>query len=120
MLEPLTDTMAAARGELTALHPGGNVVRHVRIRHGDPRLHEDPAAHADVVVRGEYEVGMQDQAFLGPESGMAVPAPDGGVDLFVATQWLHVDRGQVADALGLDPALVRITLAGFGGAFGSR
>ena len=28
---------------------------------------------ADVVVRGRYEVGMQDQAFLGPESGLAVP-----------------------------------------------
>ena len=28
---------------------------------------------ADVVVTGEYEVGMQDQAFLGPESGLAVP-----------------------------------------------
>ena len=44
---------------------------------------------------------MQDQAFLGPESGLAVPAEDGGVDLYVATQWLHVDRGQVADCLGL-------------------
>ncbi|MGH3330078.1 MAG: molybdopterin cofactor-binding domain-containing protein, partial [Nocardioidaceae bacterium] len=45
---------------------------------------------------------------------------DGGVDLYVATQWLHVDRGQIADALGLDPELVRITLAGVGGAFGAR
>jgi CO/xanthine dehydrogenase Mo-binding subunit len=63
---------------------------------------------------------MQDQAFLGPESGLAVAAPDGGVDLYVATQWLHVDRGQVAAALGLDPELVRITLAGVGGAFGAR
>ena len=32
------------------------------------------SATADVVVTGEYEVGMQDQAFLGPESGLAVPA----------------------------------------------
>jgi CO/xanthine dehydrogenase Mo-binding subunit len=63
---------------------------------------------------------MQDQAFLGPESGLAAPAPDGGVDLFVATQWLHVDRSQIAAALGLDPELVRITLAGVGGAFGAR
>ena len=73
-----------------------------------------------MVVTGEYEVGMQDQAFLGPESGLAVPAADGGVDLYVATQWLHVDRSQVAYALGLDEELVRITLAGVGGAFGAR
>ena len=54
-------------------------------------------------MTGEYEVGMQDQAFLGPESGMAVPAEDGGVDLYIATQWLHVDRDQVAASLGLPP-----------------
>ena len=63
--------------------------------------HGDPDATAEVVVTGEYEVGMQDQAFLGPESGLAVPAEDGGVDLYVATQWLHVDRDQVAACLGL-------------------
>jgi xanthine dehydrogenase D subunit len=113
-LEPVTDPRAAVHGRNEPLHPGGNVVRHVRIRRGDPDR------EADVVVTGDYEVGMQDQAFLGPESGMAVPAPDGGVDLYVATQWLHVDRGQVAAALDLDPELVRITLAGVGGAFGAR
>ena len=75
---------------------------------------------ADVVVTGEYEVGMQDQAFLGPESGLALPAEDGGVDLFIATQWLHVDRDQVAAALDLPLEKVRFTLAGVGGAFGGR
>ena len=72
------------------LHGTGNVLRHVRIRRGDPD------ATADVVVSGEYEVGMQDQAFLGPESGLAVPDGEGGVDLYIATQWLHVDQDQVA------------------------
>jgi CO/xanthine dehydrogenase Mo-binding subunit len=80
----------------------------------------DPAPSADVVVVGDYEVGMQDQAFLGPESGLAVPADDGGVDLYVATQWLHVDQRQVCGALGLPPEKVRLSLAGVGGAFGGR
>ncbi|MEV0592522.1 molybdopterin cofactor-binding domain-containing protein [Nonomuraea cavernae] len=75
---------------------------------------------ADVVVTGEYEVGMQDQAFLGPESGLAVPAEDGGVDLYIATQWLHVDRDQLAPCLGLPREKVRLTLSGVGGAFGAR
>jgi xanthine dehydrogenase D subunit len=114
-LDPLTDPEAALAGGAPALHPGGNLVRHLRIRHGDP-----DAATAEVVVSGEYRVGMQDQAFLGPESGMAVPAEDGGVDLYVATQWLHADRDQVARALGLPKAKVRLTLAGVGGAFGAR
>ena len=63
---------------------------------------------------------MQDQAFLGPESGLAVPDEDGGVDLYIATQWLHVDRDQLAASLGLPPEKVRLTLAGVGGAFGGR
>ncbi len=91
-----------------------NVVRHVVIRHGDPD------ARGDVTVSGVYELGQQDQAFLGPESGLAVPDGEGGVDIYVATQWLHVDRDQVAPCLALDATQVRIHLAGVGGAFGGR
>ena len=71
-------------------------------------------------MSGVYEIGIQDQAFLGPESGLAVPDGEGGVDIYVATQWLHVDRDQVAPCLGLPPEQVRIHLAGVGGAFGGR
>jgi CO/xanthine dehydrogenase Mo-binding subunit len=63
---------------------------------------------------------MQDQAFLGPESGMAIPTDDGGVELLISTQWLHVDHGQVAACLGLPEDKVHLTLAGVGGAFGAR
>ncbi len=94
--------------------PRPNVVRHMVIRHGDPET------RGDVTVEGVYEVGSQDQAFLGPESGIAIPDGEGGVDIHVATQWLHVDRDQVAPCLGLAPEQVRIHLAGVGGAFGGR
>jgi len=114
VLEPVTDSRAALEPGAIALHPGGNLVRHLRIRKGDP------APRADVVVTGDYEVGMQDQAFLGPEAGLAVPDGSGGVDLYVSTQWLHVDQRQVCAALGLPPEQVRLVLAGVGGAFGGR
>ena len=124
VLEPLTDAERAMAPDAPELHPdtpdtprlhgSGNVLRHLRINHGDPE------ATADVVVSGEYEVGMQDQAFLGPESGLAVPDGEGGVDLYIATQWLHVDQGQMAESLGLPPEKVRLTLGGVGGAFGGR
>jgi CO/xanthine dehydrogenase Mo-binding subunit len=124
-LEPVSDPELATEAE--PLHPDRptmghgylddprpNVVRHLVIRHGDPD------AAGDVAVEGVYEVGSQDQAFLGPESGLAVPDGEGGVDIHVATQWLHVDRDQVAPCLGLRPEQVRIHLAGVGGAFGGR
>jgi xanthine dehydrogenase D subunit len=110
--EPLSDAEVAI--EAPPIHPDGNVVRHLVIRHGDP------AVTGAVVVEGTYEVGMQDQAPLGTEAGMAVPTDDGGVELYVATQWLHVDQAQVAASTGLPPEKVRLQLAGVGGAFGAR
>ncbi|MGY1823450.1 xanthine dehydrogenase subunit D [Geodermatophilus sp. SYSU D00079] len=114
VLPALTDPRRALDDDAPQVHPGGNLVRHLRLRRGE----EHPTA--PVVVSLDFEVGMQDQAFLGPEAGLAVPAEDGGVDLFVATQWLHVDQRQVCLALGLPPERVRLTLAGVGGAFGGR
>jgi xanthine dehydrogenase D subunit len=114
VLPPLTDPELALTDAAPRLHPDGNVTRHVKIRHGDQN------ARADVVVTGEYEVGMQDQAPLGPESGLAIPDGEGGVDLYLATQWLHVDRDQLAEILALPPEKIRLTMAGVGGAFGAR
>jgi CO/xanthine dehydrogenase Mo-binding subunit len=124
-LEPVVDPERAT--EMDPLHPDRpsmghgyrddprpNVVRSLVIRRGDPD------AAGDVAVSGFYEIGQQDQAFLGPESGIAIPDGEGGVDIHVATQWLHVDRDQVAPCLGLRPEQVRIHLAGVGGAFGGR
>jgi CO/xanthine dehydrogenase Mo-binding subunit len=110
----LTDPAAALAPGAVQLHPHGNELRTVRIVYGDP------AATGPVSVRGTYEVGMQDQAFLGPEAGLATPLADGGVRLEVATQWLHLDREQVAAALGLPEERVQLVLAGVGGAFGGR
>jgi xanthine dehydrogenase D subunit len=114
VLPAVTDGRAALDPSASRVHPDGNLLRHLKIRKGGPR----PVA--PVVASLDFEVGMQDQAFLGPESGLAVPAEDGGVDLYVATQWLHVDQRQVCQVLGLPKEKVRLTLAGVGGAFGGR
>jgi CO/xanthine dehydrogenase Mo-binding subunit len=110
--DALVDPEAAL--DAPAIHPDGNVFRDLVIRRGDLD------ARGPVVVEGTYEIGMQDQAFMGPEAGLALPGDDGGVDLIVSTQWLHNDRDQVAECLGLPPDLVRLTLGGVGGAFGAR
>jgi xanthine dehydrogenase D subunit len=113
-LDPLVDPAQAASAKTPPIHPDGNVIRHIRVEHGDV------AATGEVIVEGVYEVGMQDQAFLGPESGLAIPDGDGGVDLWVATQSLHEDRDQLAACLGLPHEQVRLHLGGVGGAFGGR
>jgi CO/xanthine dehydrogenase Mo-binding subunit len=114
VLPAVTDMEQALEPNAPRVHPKGNIVRSVQIIHGDP------AARADVWVEGVYETGMQDQAPLGPEAGLAVPSADGGVDLFIATQWLHADLEQIAPCLDLPPEKVRLQLSGVGGAFGAR
>jgi CO/xanthine dehydrogenase Mo-binding subunit len=107
VLEPRCDPEAAVEA--------GDYFRYQPVRLGDPDA-QQPAA----VVTREYVVGMQDQAPLGPESGIAVPALDGGVELYVATQWVHADLEQLAPCLGLEPDRVHMAIAGIGGAFGAR
>lgn len=112
---PLIDPEVAIAGEHPPIHPDGNVIRHQRIVRGDVD------ATGPYVVEGTYEIGMQDQAFLGLEAALAVPDDDGaGVELHIATQWLHEDRKQVAACLGLPEEAVRLILGGVGGAFGAR
>jgi xanthine dehydrogenase D subunit len=115
VLEPLLDPEVAITATTEPIHPDGNVLRHQRIVHGDP------AATGTVTVEGTYDIGMQDQAFLGLEAALAIPDDDGGgVELHVATQWMHEDRRQIAACLGFDEERVRLLLGGVGGAFGAR
>src|SRR5436853_134415 len=59
VLEPVTDPVRAAFDpECPPVRPGGNLVRHQPVRAGDVAA---ARARADVVVAGEYEVGIQDQ-----------------------------------------------------------
>ena len=106
-LEPACDPEEAVEA--------GNYFRYQPVRLGDP----DAQTPAAVVIR-DYVVGMQDQAPLGPESGAAVPTGDGGIELYVATQWVHADLEQIAPCLGLEPDRIHMAIAGIGGAFGAR
>ncbi|CAL9577423.1 putative xanthine dehydrogenase subunit D [Streptomyces sp. enrichment culture] len=127
-LPVVTDEASALAPDAPLLHEGrddhhAGHVPHPNIVHRQPIVRgnvEEARKRADVIVEGEYTFGMQDQAFLGPESGLAVPGEDGGVDLYVATQWLHSDLRQIAPVLGLPEEKVRMTLSGVGGAFGGR
>ena len=106
VLEPLVDPEEADRRDET--------FRRMKIRRGDQDI------TGDVIVDGYYEVGMQDQAPLGTEAGLAIPDGHGGVDLYATSQFVHVDHEQVVASLGLTPDQVRSHPTGIGGAFGAR
>ena len=115
ILIPITDAEIAMLPKTLKIHPDGNLIRHQRIITGDQNL------QGEVIVEGTYEMGMQDQAFLGLEAALAIPDTGGtGVEMFVATQWLHEDQKQISACLDLPLDKVRLTLGGVGGAFGAR
>ena len=115
ILPALTDPEIAINNGHIPIHPDGNVIRRQQIIHGDKD------ATGPIVVEGHYVIGMQDQAFLGTEAALATPDLDGGgVEVYVATQWLHEDQKQMAACLGLPLEKIRLTLGGVGGAFGAR
>jgi xanthine dehydrogenase D subunit len=105
-LEPLSDPEAAIEV--------GELFHERTLRRGDE------TASGSVVVEGYYETATQDQAPLGPEAGLAIPDGEGGVDLYVTSQWVHVDHRQIVACLGLPDEMVRCHPAGIGGAFGAR
>jgi len=106
VLEPLVDPAQAV--------DAGSTFRELKIRRGDQE------AAGTVVVEGFYETATQDQAPLGTEAGLAVPDGIGGLDIYVTSQWVHVDHRQIVACLDMEPDQVRCHPAGIGGAFGSR
>jgi CO/xanthine dehydrogenase Mo-binding subunit len=77
-------------------------------------------AGADVIIEGEYHTPAQEHAFLQPEAGLGYIDKDGRVTVNAAGQWTHEDREQIAQALNLPEAKVRVIYPTIGGAFGGR
>lgn len=113
-LPPLTDPERALDEDAPLLHESGNLIRHVCIRR------DRPTVRAHVNVSGTYSIGMQDQAALGTEAGLAIPLEGGGLEIYASTQWLHEDLDQLSASLGMPEDRLRVVLAGVGGAFGAR
>ncbi len=93
-----------------------NVLLHQPIRKGDVRA---AFAGADVVLDGTFSTSWQEHAYLQPDAGIAYYE---GETLVVETagQWLHEDRRQLAEILGLPEERVVVRYAAIGGAFGGR
>ncbi|WP_326690067.1 MULTISPECIES: molybdopterin cofactor-binding domain-containing protein [unclassified Streptomyces] len=112
VLEPVSDPEKSFESE--PLHPDGNLLRHIPLRYGDPD------ATGEVVVEGLYRVGRQDPAPIGAEAALAVPRPDGGVEIYTASTDPHTDRDLAAACFGLPPEQVKIVVTGVPGAMGDR
>ena len=118
--EPLTivENVTQARTDETLVHGelASNSYHQLKIRKGDMAA---GWAEAEVVVEGTYELPHQEHAFLQTESATAW-IEDGVVTVETGGQWAWEDQQQVAHALDVDPAQVRIIYSAIGGAFGGK
>ena len=118
-LSAVTDPAQALLPDAPIVHSnrGTNLLTRIPIRKGDVAA---GFAAADVVLDGEFETTWQEHAFLQPEAGVAWVDDDGRVIIETAGQWLHEDRKQIAQMLGLPDEQVVVRYAAIGGAFGGR
>jgi xanthine dehydrogenase molybdenum-binding subunit len=101
-------------------HPTGNLLKHIKVRHGDI---EKGFAEADVIVEREYKTPTTEHAFLEPECAIGVPAGYPGHDkltVYVGSQIPYQDRNQIALAMGLPEENVRVIGTLIGGGFGGK
>jgi len=118
-LPAVTEPAAALLPDAPLVHQahGSNLVYHCPIRKGDA---DGALASADIVLEGEFSTGWQEHAYLQPEAGVAYLDEQGRVVVETAGQWLHEDRRQIAEVLGLPEEQVIVRYAAIGGAFGGR
>ncbi len=74
----------------------------------------------EVLLEGCFETQRQEHAYLETEAGWARIEEDGRLNIVCGTQTPFRDRMEVSEALGLNPANVRIIVPYIGGAFGGK
>jgi xanthine dehydrogenase molybdenum-binding subunit len=95
----------------------GNLLKHIHVEKGDV---EQGFADADVIVENEYHSPFYEHAYLEPECAIGRITDDGRIEAIVGSQIPYDDRRQIAAALGIEEAQVRVRGAYIGGGFGGK
>ncbi|WP_346936148.1 molybdopterin cofactor-binding domain-containing protein [Clostridium sp.] len=107
----------ALREDAPILGEESNILYDLKIKKGNI---ETGFKEAKYVVENWYNTPMVEHAFLQPEAAVSRIDEDGVVEVYVATQYPHYDREEVARCLNIEEERVRIINMTIGGAFGGR
>ncbi|HLA97570.1 MAG TPA: molybdopterin cofactor-binding domain-containing protein [Anaerolineales bacterium] len=113
----VSNPVLAREPDAPALHPSGNLLKHIKVRRGDI---EAGFRDAEVVLEHTFHTAITEHAFLEPECSIARPLPDGRMEIYVGSQIPYSDRHQVARALNWPEERVRIVGQLMGGGFGGK
>jgi len=98
-------------------HKNGNVLVSAEIKKGSGK---EALTECDVIVEGSFTTPVQAHTFLETENGIARLEEDGTLTLTVSTQAPYRDKFEIAHALGLNPANIRVIAPYLGGGFGGK
>ena len=99
------------------IHPGGNVVSHLKIRRGN---HKNPLKGADITVSAFLKTPHQEHAYLETLGTVVVPHKDGSVTIYGSIQCPYYVQRSVSEVLGIKYNKVKIVQSATGGAFGGK
>jgi CO/xanthine dehydrogenase Mo-binding subunit len=120
-LPPVTDPFEALKPDAPILRPGSagntNRINHGRVRKGDA---EAVLQGCDLVLDEEFSTQFIEHAYMEPEAGIAVPRPDGVIEIYGSMQHPYSTRRFVSAMLGEPLANVEVYMTPMGGGFGGK
>ena len=77
-------------------------------------------AEADLVIERDYFVPMCHQGYIEPHACVAQAGGDGKVEIWCSTQGHFMVRNMVAELVGIDRGMIKVTASEIGGGFGGK
>ncbi len=96
--------------------PNNVLVREV-LKRGD---YEGALLNSKYKVTNVYETPATEHAYLEPESALAMPDGNGGIEIHTSSQSVYDEQREIARLLGLEKDQVRVKSAYVGGGFGGK
>ncbi|CAN5769644.1 selenium-dependent xanthine dehydrogenase [soil metagenome] len=117
VLVPIVDPVRAVGADDAVWGLDGNLLSRSAYTRGDVDTALAASAHT---VHETFQTQRVEHAFVEPESTLAVPTADGGLQVYSGGQGVWDDRDDIAAVLGVDPSRVTVELVSNGGAFGGK
>jgi len=118
VLPAITDPVAALETDQSATWGlEGNLLSRSAYTRGDAESALAGSAHT---IHEVFQTQRVEQAFLEPESTLAIPGGDGTLYVYSGGQGVWDDRDQIASVLGTEQSAVTVELVSNGGAFGGK
>ncbi len=112
----ITDALGAG----TVIWGEDNLIADYTIAPPDMAAFEAAFAGADRIIEGEYRTGYQEHIYLEPQGVVAVPRPDGGVEIAGSLQCPFYVLNALARGLGMERDKLVVRQTPTGGAFGGK